>query len=78
MHILGMRIEYMHIVPLKSRVYGSLFFYFFIFICLNNTVISANLFPYRMCNVTLKLNFSITSRQKLKIKLYSDRARLAL
>ena len=42
----------------------------------NDTAVSTNLFPYP--NLTLKTNFSKTCRQKLKVKLYCDRARLTL
>ena len=41
-----------------------------------NTAISSNLSPYP--NQTLKSNFSKTLRQKFKVNLYSDRARLTL
>ena len=45
------------------------------------TAVSSNLSPYRTVPYlyqTLKTNFAKTARQKLKVKLYSHRARLTL
>ena len=46
------------------------------FIAIYVTVLSSNLSPYP--SQTLKSAISITTRQKLKVKLYSDRARSVL
>ena len=49
-----------------------------------NTAVSLNLSPYRtepytyQTYQTFKNDFSITNRQKLKVKLYSERARLTV
>ena len=43
-----------------------------------NTEVSANFLAAPYLNLNLKPNFSITTRQKLKVKLYSDRARSVL
>ena len=56
----------LYLVPLKVQIYISL-----------NELVSAP-YKYRIFNLTLKPNFSKTTRQKLKVKLYSDRARSVL